>query len=482
MNSENDSPATIDEIKLAYAQAKRYGQDLARIYGQEKAKRQELEIANQKLSAIWATAPNGLAVLDQQMRVTQANPRFEAQVEQSGQCQGHLLTELLPSPDLAATIDIVSREGTPFAEIEVTLAEPTHRTLQITGAPLSAGDQRGWVVSLHDLTERKRLEGLKEEFVDIAAHELRTPLAIILGFASVLGEDLESADAATAAPLDAIVQAAHRLNMIVNELVDSAVARTRSNAEMGLDHFDLMEVTEHTASSWAHQASEAGVEIKLLAASEPLTITGDRVIMAQAIGHLVENAIRFNRPGGQVIVRGSRADDEVILEIEDTGIGIPATDLDNIFDMFYQVEEHMTRVQSGLGMGLAIARRGIELHGGRISVTSVLNQGSCFRLTLPRRAENVLISSQDRLDTAHQQTLAYGRDLARAFAAQRTMTQRLSRVSDLGHELFGRLEDTGQSGTGAGISEAQIEEVRALAQQLVAEATTEAGPSRGKKT
>ena len=207
MNSENDSPATIDETKKAYAQAKRYGQDLARIYGQEKAKRQELEIANQKLSAIWATAPNGLAVLDQQMRVTQANPRFEAQVEQSGQCQGHLLTELLPSPDLAATIDIASREGTPFAEIEVTLAEPTHRTLQITGAPLSAGDQRGWVVSLHDLTERKRLEGLKEEFVDIAAHELRTPLAIILGFASVLDEDLESVDAATAAPLDAIVRA-----------------------------------------------------------------------------------------------------------------------------------------------------------------------------------------------------------------------------------------------------------------------------------
>jgi PAS domain S-box-containing protein len=482
MNSENDSPETIDEIKLAYAQAKRYGQDLARIYGQEKAKRQELEIANQKLSAIWATAPNGLAVLDQQMRVTQANPRFEAQVEQSGQCQGHLLTELLPSPDLAATIDIASREGTPFAEIEVTLAEPAHRTLQITGAPLSAGDQRGWVVSLHDLTERKRLEGLKEEFVDIAAHELRTPLAIILGFASVLGEDLESADAATAAPLDAIVQAARQLNMIVNELVDSAVARTRSNAEMGLDHFDLMEVAERTASSLAHQASKAGVEIKVLAAGEPLMIIGDRVLIAQAIGHLVENAIRFNRPGGQVIVRGSRAEDEAILEIEDTGIGIPTTDLDNIFDMFYQVEEHMTRVQSGLGMGLAIARRGIELHGGQISVTSVLNQGSCFRVTLPPRTDTMLISSQDRLDTAHQQTLAYGRDLARGFAAQRTMIQQLSRVSELGHELLGHLEDTGQSGTGAGVSEAQIEEVRALAQQLVAEATTEAGPSRGKKT
>ena len=172
-----------------------------------------------------------------------------------------------------------------------------------------------------------------------------------------------------------------------------------------------------------------------------------------------------------MIVRGSRADDGFILEIEDTGIGIPATDLDNIFDMFYQVEEHMTRVQSGLGMGLAIARRGIELHGGRISVTSVLNQGSCFRLTLPGRAENVLISSQDRLDTAHQQTLAYGRDLARAFAAQRTMTQQLSCVSELGRQLLSHLEDTGQSVTEVGISEAQIEEMRALARQMVAEAT-----------
>ena len=152
------------------------------------------------------------------MRIVQANPRFELSVEPGGACVGCYLTDLLPSSRLASTLVSAARDGTPFANIEVCLSRPTNRTVQVTGAALAAGEQRGWVISLSDLTEHKRLEGLKEEFIDIAAHELRTPLAIILGFASVLSEDLaESQDASALAPIEAIVGAANRLKMIINE-------------------------------------------------------------------------------------------------------------------------------------------------------------------------------------------------------------------------------------------------------------------------
>ncbi len=457
-------PGTPDTTEMAYAQAKRYGQDLARIYKQERAKRHELEIANQKLRAVWATAPNGLAVLDEQMCVVQANPRFEALVEQSGGCTGSHLVDLLPSDRLAAALAAAARDSAPFTDIEVTLARADNRTLQVTGAPLAAGAQRGWVISLFDLTERKRLEGLKEEFIDIAAHELRTPLAIILGFASVLNDDLaDMGDRDTLAPIEAIVGAANRLKMIINELVEFAAARTRASGQ-AVDYFDLWNLVENIVSSLSHQARDAGVRVVVESTGRPLTVSGDRVMMGQALAHLVENGIRYNRQDGYLYVRGSEDEGQTMLEIEDTGVGIPASEMDRIFDLFYQVEEHMTRAQGGLGMGLPIARRAVELHGGRIEVSSAVGRGSCFRVILPRGPQQLSSLPQARLDTAHRQTLAYGRDLARSFATQRILSKRLRRVAETSQQLATLLEQGRSS------------EARSLAQKVAREALSHSDP------
>lgn len=466
----DDTQGIPDDLGLAYAQAMKYGQDLARIYALEKSKRQELEIANQKLNAIFKTAPNGLAVLDEHMQVTEANPQFEALLENQDNCLGQHLGQLLPDAELAQILESAGQEDAPFAGIEVSLTRPSDRTLQVTGAPLSAGRQRGWVVSLHDLSERKRLEGLKEEFIDIAAHELRTPLAIILGFASVLSENVDgAADPVTAAPIEAIVRAANRLKMIVDELVEFASARnrSRSDTELKANFFDLWELVQHLLGTLDFQANQQGVQIVTQPPREQLMITGDRVIIAQAIEHLLENAIKYNHRGGSVSVHGSQTDDQTVLEIVDTGIGISSTELDNIFDMFYQVEEHMTRGQGGLGMGLAIAKRGIELHGGEITVQSVLGQGSRFAVTLPPAGTQISISSKDRLDTAHKQTLAYGRDLARAFTAQRNMARQLQNVSNWGQQMLDCLEQSPQ--------DTNVEQVRSLAQQIIAETNSGSG-------
>jgi hypothetical protein len=198
-------------------------------------------------------------------------------------------------------------------------------------------------------------------------------------------------------------------------------------------------------------------------------VNGDRLILAQAIGHLLDNAVKFNPPDGRVWLRATQLNGETTVEIEDTGIGIPLTDLDKVFDMFYQVEGHMTRAEGGMGMGLAIARRGVELHGGQISVESTLGQGSCFRVTLPASIEQAPISSQTRLDTAHQQTLAFGRDLARAFAAQQALIQRLNRMSVLGNRLLAHLERLSLQETGEEIAPL-LDEARTLARQLIDEA------------
>jgi two-component system phosphate regulon sensor histidine kinase PhoR len=462
-----------NDLNLGYKQALIYGQDLARLYTLEKAKRRELELANQKLQAILETAPNGLAVLDETMVILETNPRFEALVEQNENCVGHSLVDVFPSEELVARLESVFREGKRFAEVEVTLASPINRTLHITGAPLSAGGQVGWVISLHDITEHKRLEGLKEEFINIAAHELRTPLAIILGYTSVLHEDMEDSDnVVVLTALDAIIKAADRLTLVIDELVGFAAAKSRSTKDIGADHFDLSKVIHHAVNSVTNQANLKNVEIVIETNDRPVMVTGDRVILAQVIGHLLDNAIKFNQPSGRVYVQATQSSTETTIEVKDTGMGIPLTDLDKIFDLFYQVEGHMTRAQGGLGLGLAIAQRGVELHGGHITAESTLGQGSCFRIVLPVSVEQIPIPLQNRLDTAHQQTLAYGRDLARAFAAQQALIQRLHHVSVLARQILSQLEHLSSLGTKEEMAPL-LDEARALTCQLIDAVTSE---------
>ena len=210
-----------------------------------------------------------------------------------------------------------------------------------------------------------------------------------------------------------------------------------------------------------------GVSIVVEAAGRPLIVSGDRVMIAEALAHLLENGVKYNRPGGTVTIRAAQEDGGTILEIEDTGIGIPAVELERVFEMFYQVEEHMTRAQGGLGMGLSIARRAIELHGGRIEVTSTVGQGSRFRVIFPPASQQPSILPQSRLDSAHRQTLAYGRDLARTFTAQRALAQKLRRVSELGRRLEASLDGR------------QLEEARRVAQQITQEAAERAGARDG---
>ncbi len=469
-DEENAQGLTNDVADLGYAQALKYGQDLARLFTLEKAKRRELELANQKLQAIVGTAPNGLAVLDESGTIVETNPRFEVLVEQKGNCLGRLLTDVLPSQELAAALEVASRERTHLTEVEVALGKPLNRTLHVIGAPLAAGDDQGWVISLHDLTERKRLDGLKEEFINIAAHELRTPLAIILGYTSVLRESMQDSDDPVAVTsIEAVIRAASQLKIVINEMVEFAAARNRTAGDVSIDSFDLWEVIRHTVNSISHQSGFKGVDIAVQAAQGQLMVTGDRVMLAQAIGHLLENAVKFNRPGGHVYVRVAQENGQTILEIEDTGIGIPHADREKIFDAFYQVEEHMTRAEGGLGMGLTMAKRSVELHGGQISVESTLGQGSCFRVTLPNSGTPTPIPLQNRLDAAHQQTLAYGHDLARIFVAHKNLIRRMHQISQLCDELVGRLERLPTLST-AEEKDTLLDEVRTLAGQLAASA------------
>ncbi|MBN1995468.1 MAG: PAS domain-containing protein [Anaerolineae bacterium] len=440
MSDENSNQAE----QQAYAQAKKYGEELARLYAEEKTRRKELETTTQKLQAIFDTAPNALAVVDNDLTVVEANPRFQFLFEQTNDYIGRPLTDFLPAEPLQQTIQAIEAGSANFGSVEVEITAPMPRTLLVALAALSSGP--GWVLIFHDLTERKRLEGLKDEFVNIAAHELRTPLGGVMGFVSVLRESLqEYNDPIVLHISDLILESTERLKSIIDELVDFATAQRNTQDGLHIVDINVNWLLQKSIKYLDKQIKDRDITCHIELPTPLLTIRGDQFILSEVIYQLLKNAVIFNKPGGQIIIRVQRLpltgitpnvkdnnkEEATIIEIEDTGIGIPQTDLEKIFDKFYQIEEHLTRNVGGLGLGLTIARQGVEQHNGQLTVTSKLGQGSVFRMVLPPITRLKDVSIDNRPDVAHQQTLAYAKDMARAVAAQLKMKKKLAQIETL---------------------------------------------------
>ncbi len=429
----------------AFAQAKKYGEDLAKLYALEKAKRVNLQISNQKLQAVFSTTPDGLAVLNKVLHIEEANPAFWAMIEKPATDKATPLLNVLPYPDLINRLQ-TPRTQTKSAihfEVDLQISNTVFKTLLVNAVPLSAGGNRtGWVLSLHDLTEQKRLESLKNEFINIAAHELRTPLAAILGFSQVLKENLspeaESADL-TNHLVDTILNSSNRLKSIIDELIEFADIRYQTESPQNTETFNLITVIQQALDELGRKALEKAINLETHFTRDPVNLSGDSTIVREAMKHIFENAILFNKKGGKVVIRVTENEEAAIVEVEDTGIGIPQTEISKIFDKFYQVEEHLTRSVGGLGLGLAIAQRGINLHGGTISVQSRLNEGTRFSIILPKTTTAPAIDYDAGLKDSYEQTLAYGKDLARAVAAERTMARKLKKYEQFQQDLLNAL-------------------------------------------
>ena len=434
------------QVEQAYAQATAYGKDLARLYAIEKTRRKELETTTQKLQALFDAVPNGLAVVDRDLNLIEANPRFLAMFEQTATCIGQPLAQLLPVDLLQERMQSMSTSLNEMDGVEIEIRTPVTRILLINFSPLS--DERGWVLILHDLTEHKRLEGLKGEFINIAAHELRTPLAGVIGFVSILQDELQDSDNPMAVDLmRLILRSTERLKGIIDELVDFAATNRRTTDSLHIINVDLTRIIYKAMTLLQPRIEAKNLTCQLEIPDETLFVRGDQFILSEVIYHLLENAVKFNKAQGKIIVRAyssatspGAVEKTAFIEIADSGIGIPKTELNKVFDKFYQVEEHQTRAFDGLGLGLTMARDGVERHQGHLTVTSQLGQGTLFRITLPpitQLSESMPIDNQ--MNVAHRQTLAYAKDMARAVVSQKKMSQKMKQIQvlsvDLGEKL-----------------------------------------------
>lgn len=459
----------LTDAERAYAQAQAYGRDLARLYAAEKARRKELETTTQKFQAIFETAPTGLAVIDNDLNIIEANPRFLAMFQQTSACIGQSLAKLLSIEGLLETMQSVQTETTGLGSIEIEIPEPVFRTLLVNLSPLNDG--QGWVLILHDITERNRLEGLKDEFVNIAAHELRTPLAGIMGFVGVLQEELkDSGDPMMVDLSNWILQATERLRAIIDELVKAVVTEPYTSQSLHVANINLNQLLHKTIGLLQNQIETKELDCHLQLPEEELIVQGDRFILDEVFYQILKNAVLFNESKGKIFVRARQLQEDegevTLIEVEDTGIGIPQTDLERVFDKFYQVEEHLTRDVGGLGLGLAIARRGVEQHGGKLTVNSQLRQGSVFRVVLPTIVHND-VSIDRRLDMAHHQMLAYAKDTANAIASQRRISQKISEIRQANLTLLEEIHHLVEHKQTDADCEAVLDKIRLRLEELV---------------
>jgi signal transduction histidine kinase len=227
--------------------------------------------------------------------------------------------------------------------------------------------------------ELAELERLKTDFIAITSHELRTPLGLILGHATFLRELVGEK---YGEQLDIIVRNATKLKEIIENLADvdsyqKGSARVRSN------QVSLARIVDDVALTFQDEARSQGVTLSVEKTDSPLYMDADGVKINIALSNLVKNALQFTDPGGRVTVRAGEESGYLKVSVEDTGIGIPARDLPRVFERFFQVETHLTRRHTGMGLGLAVAKGMVELHGGRIWAESEVGKGSTFTFLLP---------------------------------------------------------------------------------------------------
>ncbi len=225
----------------------------------------------------------------------------------------------------------------------------------------------------------KRLDRMKSDFIAIASHELRTPLGLILGHATFL-KDLVPPEHGE--QMEVIIRSAMRLKSLVEDL--SAIAhKEQGQARVRRVPFSMSELVEEVVSRFLEEAKTKQIELGYDVPEDPLLVEGDREKIDLALTNLVRNALTFTDPGGQVGIKAESAGGWVKVFVVDTGIGIPADEVERVFDRFYQVESHLTRRHGGMGLGLSIAKAMVELHNGQIWCESKEGVGSLFCFMLP---------------------------------------------------------------------------------------------------
>jgi signal transduction histidine kinase/HAMP domain-containing protein/predicted membrane protein len=337
-----------------------------------------VEASRRQLEAILNSTPDPVLVTDASNRLILANP-----------AAGHVFGVTIrrgERPDLERTIQVkalndllmVSSGERRSAEIRM----PDGKTyLATASAMLAEGRTVGRVCILRDVTQLKEIDTLKSDFVSTVSHDLRSPLTLMRGYATML-EMAGTLNDQQKSYTKMIVQGVDNMAKLVNNLLD--LGRIDFGVGLQVDSIPVLDILERVTSGLQLQAKQKNISLGVeIPKDMPNAIEADQALLHQAVYNLVENALKYTPEGGEVTVHLIAAPTTLTFAIQDSGIGIPASDLPRLFEKFYRGTNREALAQRGTGLGLAIVKSIAERHGGKVWVESELGKGSIFHLQIP---------------------------------------------------------------------------------------------------
>ncbi len=338
----------------------------------------ELKRRQADFAAVTDSMGEGLVLLDQEDAVLSINPAACRLLECTATI-GRDILEVNRSPELRAVL-ARAHEGRRAEEL-ISIRGSKYR---LEGTPVeSSGVVRGVVLLFQDVTEREQAERIRREFTANVSHELKTPLHAISGYAELLSAGMvKSEDMPRFA--GNIYTEAQRLILLVEDIIRLSQL-DEGAAGMGREQVNLAQLVRETVRSLDSMASEA--QVTVATELENVSVNGIEQLLSGVVYNLADNAIKYNHPGGTVTIRLRERGEQAILQVADTGVGIPEESRERIFERFYRVDKSRSKAVGGTGLGLSIVKHAVMIHRGTIHVDSTLGKGTTITVTLPKDSE-----------------------------------------------------------------------------------------------
>ncbi|HHV61656.1 MAG TPA: phosphate regulon sensor histidine kinase PhoR [Firmicutes bacterium] len=352
-----------------------------------------------KVQAILASMVDGVIAVDNESRVMLLNPAACKMFGVSEEMAlGRKILEVIRNYELADAFTASTRKQDAGGEVSVKefrIFSPEEMILRVHVTAIKGENDRavGAVAVIQDVTELRRLEQVRTEFVGNVSHELRTPLTSIKGFVETLLDGAMDDPQMGRKFLKIIQKETNRLDALISDLLDLSRIESK-NFELRKRPARLRKIVESAITTLEFKAKEKNLHIEVLIPQNMEKIPVDRDLLLQVFVNLVDNSIKYTPENGIITISASEDPDWVTVSVSDTGIGIPRQHLSRLFERFYRVDKARSRDVGGTGLGLAIVKHIVERHGGTVSIASEVGRGTSVSFTLPRHnTRNQLLHS-----------------------------------------------------------------------------------------
>ena len=371
------------------AQPRRVGLALENIFGRQQHLDRRISEATSGTQTVLSAMQDGLLVVDSSRRVTLVNETFRQLFAPHEILPGAPLLDTVRSSQLEKLIVATLGAGEQ-KQTELGLLDPQNhreRWMQVSAVPMKddVGGMTGAVVLFHDITELKRTDQMRSDFVANVSHELRTPLSILRGYIETLIDDPKSSSEERRRILEVMERHSKRLGLLVDDLLMLAQLES-ADSNLQLSDVDLPKLFGNVVHDWKKKFAEKELAVVVDLAPDLPMIRADEARLQEVLYNLLDNAVKYSRENGGVRLRAEQGRGEIALSVSDDGVGIDKNDLPRIFERFYRADKARSPEGiRGTGLGLAIVKHIAQLHGGRVEAESELGKGTTIRVILPGR-------------------------------------------------------------------------------------------------